>query len=157
MWFLSISAQTAIISQGSMNRLIFTIGTSCVYCAVRAEYLHIIEVILSLKGLKTILGLIDSVLLIVIVIYYTLLWQLSLEYNKYNVMQTSLLNRSVVRAFLFLWRIRKNSEKRLLASSCMSVRLSVRQHISPRLPLDGFLWNLYCGLYENLSIKSRFG
>ena len=73
MRFLLISAQTAIISQGTMNRLIFTVETACVYCAVRAEYLHIIEVILSLKGLKTILGLIDCVLLTAVVIYYTLL------------------------------------------------------------------------------------
>jgi hypothetical protein len=82
MWWLLISAQPAIISRGSMNRLIFTIETVCVYCAVRAEYLHIIEVILSLKGLKTILGLIDSVLLTAMVIYYTLLGQLSLDANK---------------------------------------------------------------------------
>jgi len=65
-----------------MKRLIFTIETTCVHCAVRAEYLHIIEVILSLKGLKTILGLIDSVLLIAMVIYYTLLGQLSVNGNK---------------------------------------------------------------------------
>ena len=63
MWFLLISAQTAIISLCIMNRLIFTIETACVYCAVRAEYLHIIEIIRSLKDFKTFLGLTDGVLL----------------------------------------------------------------------------------------------
>jgi hypothetical protein len=62
MWFSLISAQTAIIPHGSMKRLLFTIETTCVHCAVRVEYLHIIEVILSLNGLKTILGLIEVIL-----------------------------------------------------------------------------------------------
>ena len=40
----------------------------------------------------------------------------------------------------------QNFEKRLLASSCLStclsVRLSVHPHETPRLPLVGFSWNL---------------
>ena len=38
----------------------------------------------------------------------------------------------------------QNCERRLLASSC----LSVRPHGTSRLPLDGFSWNL---IYENIS------
>ena len=33
-------------------------------------------------------------------------------------------------------------EKRLLTSSCLSVRLSVSPQVTTRLTLDGFLWNL---------------
>jgi hypothetical protein len=82
MWFLLISAKTAIVSRGSKNRLIFTIETECVYCAVRAEYIHIFESIFSLKGLKTFLGLTDSILLTAMVRYCALLGQLSLGVNK---------------------------------------------------------------------------
>ena len=56
---------------------------------------------------------------------------------------------------------------RLLASSCLSVRPSVRmeQHSSPcpsicphgtaRLPLDGYSWNLIFEFFENASIKLK--
>ena len=40
MW---ISEQTGIISLYSINWLVFITETECVYCAVRAEYLHITE------------------------------------------------------------------------------------------------------------------
>jgi len=51
--------------------------------------------------------------------------------------------------FRWLWCSKSNfyarsqkCEKRLLASSCLPVRLSDRPHGMPRLPLDGFVWNL---------------
>ena len=39
------------------------------------------------------------------------------------------------------WEHLQNCEKRLLASSCLCVRLSVCQRGSTPLPLDGFSWN----------------
>ena len=49
--------------------------------------------------------------------------------------------------------VSRNCEKRLLASSCMSVR----PHRITRLPLDGFWWNLYLSFFlENLSRKFKF-
>ena len=39
-------------------------------------------------------------------------------------------------------RVRKNCEKRPLASSRLGVPPSVRPHGTTRLPLDGFSWNL---------------
>jgi hypothetical protein len=39
-------------------------------------------------------------------------------------------------------RVRKLKKKRRLASSCLSVRPSVRMEQTIRLPLDGFSWNL---------------
>jgi hypothetical protein len=46
----------------------------------------------------------------------------------------------------------KDCENRLLASSYRSVRLSVRQHGTTGLPLDGFLWNL---IFEDFSKPYR--
>jgi len=40
--------------------------------------------------------------------------------------------------FGFFRRVYKNCEKRILASPCPSVR----PHGKPRLPLDGFSWNV---------------
>jgi len=42
--FLWISEQTGVISLSSVNLLVFITGTKCVYCAVRAEFLHIIHI-----------------------------------------------------------------------------------------------------------------
>jgi hypothetical protein len=36
----------------------------------------------------------------------------------------------------------QNLKKRLLASSCLSVSLSVLPHGTTRVPLEGFSWNL---------------
>ena len=44
MCFVWISEQTAIISLYSINWLVFINKKECVYCAVRAGYLHIIQV-----------------------------------------------------------------------------------------------------------------
>ena len=43
MCFVWISEQTAIISRYSINWLVFITETECVYCAVRAKWLHIIH------------------------------------------------------------------------------------------------------------------
>jgi hypothetical protein len=48
MCFVWISEQTAIISLYSINWLVFITETECVYCAVRTEYLSIIQILLSL-------------------------------------------------------------------------------------------------------------
>ena len=45
----------------------------------------------------------------------------------------------------------RNCKKRLLASSCLSVRPSVRPHGTTRLPLDGFSWN---SIFEYFSKKT---
>ena len=42
----------------------------------------------------------------------------------------------------FFRRVQDNCEKRVLASSCLSVCLSVCPHGTTRLPLDSFPWNL---------------
>jgi len=47
MCFVWISEQTAVISLYNINWLVFITGTECVYCAVRAGYLYIIEVSLG--------------------------------------------------------------------------------------------------------------
>jgi hypothetical protein len=44
MCFVWISEQTAIISLYSINWLVFITETECVYCAVRAGYLNVIQV-----------------------------------------------------------------------------------------------------------------
>ena len=44
MCFVWISAQTAIIPLYNINWPVFITETECVYCAVRTEYLHIIQV-----------------------------------------------------------------------------------------------------------------
>ena len=49
MCFVWISEKAAIISFYSVNWLVFIIETECVYCAVRAEYLNIIRLILVCK------------------------------------------------------------------------------------------------------------
>ena len=63
----------------------------------------------------------------------------------------------------FVWRrdwifrrVRIVARKRLLASSCPSVCLSCL-HVSARLPLDGFPWNLILQTHENLSRDFKFG
>jgi hypothetical protein len=48
--FVWISEQTAIISLYSINWLVFITETECVYCAVRTECLHIIQVPLKSSG-----------------------------------------------------------------------------------------------------------
>jgi hypothetical protein len=47
----------------------------------------------------------------------------------------------------------QNWEKRLLASSCPSVRPSVYPHGRIRLPLDGFWWNLLFEFFEKFVEK----
>ena len=54
MCFVWISEQTVIISLHSINWLVFITETECVYCAVRAEYLNIIQVTLSLRSAHTV-------------------------------------------------------------------------------------------------------
>jgi len=54
MW---ISEQTAIISLYNINWLVFITETECVYCAVRAGSLYIIQVNLVFKKLKLLLKL----------------------------------------------------------------------------------------------------
>jgi hypothetical protein len=49
MCFVWISEQTAIISLYSINWLVFITETECVYCAVRTEYLNVIQVDFSLQ------------------------------------------------------------------------------------------------------------
>jgi len=51
MYFMKISEQTAIISLYSINWLVFITEVGSVYCAVRTEYLNIIQVILNLASL----------------------------------------------------------------------------------------------------------
>jgi hypothetical protein len=48
MCFVWISEQTAIISLYSINLLVFITQTECVYCAVGAKSLDLIQVKLSL-------------------------------------------------------------------------------------------------------------
>jgi len=50
MCFVWISEQTAIISLHSINCLVFVTETGCVYCAVRTEYLYIIQILLKSSG-----------------------------------------------------------------------------------------------------------
>jgi len=48
-------------------------------------------------------------------------------------------------------------EKRIFASSCLSVRPSLRSHGTTRLPVDGFPWNLASeDFFEKLPRKFRF-
>jgi hypothetical protein len=51
----------------------------------------------------------------------------------------------------------QNCEKRLWASSFLSVCLSIRHHGTTPLPLDGFSWKfIFKYFFENLSIKFKF-
>jgi hypothetical protein len=52
MCFVWISEQTAIISLCNINWLVCIIETECVYCALRAEYLSIIQVGIRPKKVK---------------------------------------------------------------------------------------------------------
>jgi hypothetical protein len=55
MCFVWVSEQTAIISPYSINWLVFITKTECVYCAVRAASLYIIQVDISIfMGLNTV-------------------------------------------------------------------------------------------------------
>ena len=54
MCFVWISEQTAIISLYNIKRLVFITETECVYCAVRTEHLNVIQVSLSLNGLRVV-------------------------------------------------------------------------------------------------------
>jgi hypothetical protein len=45
-----ISEQTAIISLYSINWLVCITETECVYCAVRTEYLYVIQLNLSVRS-----------------------------------------------------------------------------------------------------------
>jgi hypothetical protein len=47
-------------------------------------------------------------------------------------------------------RFRKICQKRLLASSCLSVCTSVRSHVTTRLPLDGILCNLILAYFSKI-------
>jgi hypothetical protein len=50
--FVWISEQTAITSLYSINWLVFITETECAYCAVRTEYLNIIQANISLWMVK---------------------------------------------------------------------------------------------------------
>jgi len=52
MCFVWISEQTAIISLYNINWLVVITETECVYCAVRAEHLHAMQVNFSLPRVK---------------------------------------------------------------------------------------------------------
>jgi len=65
--------------------------------------------------------------------------------------QLQVVNKSIA---LIFGAFANRHQKRLLASSC----LSVCPHVSARLPLHAFPWNFILGdLYEDLSRKSKFG
>ena len=51
---------------------------------------------------------------------------------------------------------RINCEKRLLDSSFLSARPSIRPQGTTRFPLDGFSWNIFQYFFENLSRKFEF-
>jgi len=48
-----ISEQTAIISLYSINRLVFIPETECVYCAIWTEFVVIIQVNITVRGVKS--------------------------------------------------------------------------------------------------------
>jgi hypothetical protein len=50
-------------------------------------------------------------------------------------------------------RVCKNCEKRLLASSCLAVCPYFCPHRTPRLPLDGFLWNFVFEIFSKFVEK----
>jgi hypothetical protein len=62
-----------------------------------------------------------------------------------------------IKVWTFLAAPSYNCEKRLLASSCVSVRPSVRPHGITRFPLEGFSWSfVFWVFFENLSRKFNF-
>jgi hypothetical protein len=60
MCFVWIWEQTAIISLYSINRLVFTTETDCVYCAARAGSLNINNVNLALYGVDRVFPVMDT-------------------------------------------------------------------------------------------------
>jgi len=49
---MDLRKKTAIISLYSINRLVFKTETKSVYCAVRAEYLNVIQINFRLRRVK---------------------------------------------------------------------------------------------------------
>jgi len=56
MCFVSLLEQTAIISLYSINWLVFITEKECVYCAVRAELLNVIQVKFVIYSIKLYTG-----------------------------------------------------------------------------------------------------
>ena len=63
-----------------------------------------------------------------------------------KLVSTYTFNPSYFGRFYARWR---NCEKRLLASSCLSVRPSIRPH-GTRLPMGGFSWNLIFAYFSKI-------
>ena len=68
-----------------------------------------------------------------------------------KLVSTYTFNPSYFGRFYARWR---NCEKRLLASSCLSVRPSIRPH-GTRLPMGGFSWNLIFAYFSKICSENR--